>query len=103
MAGLDRLFRQDLDVALPDASMIVPERVVVERGVSGNRRFRRTGLRGKRAQGDINNFWMGHSPETMSEIYSRLDVELDLRLAEAERVGVGCTVPIVVLVSLCSN
>jgi hypothetical protein len=29
----------------------------------------------------------------MSETYSRLDLELDLRLAEAEVVGVGFAVP----------
>jgi hypothetical protein len=29
----------------------------------------------------------------MSETYSRLDLELDLRLAEAESVGVGFDVP----------
>jgi hypothetical protein len=36
---------------------------------------------------------MGHTPETMSETYSRLDLELDLRLAEAQSMGVGFTVP----------
>jgi len=62
-------------------------------GFHAFRRFRKTWLRGKRVQEDINNFWMGHAPETMSETYSRLDLELDLRLAEAESVGVGFTVP----------
>jgi len=106
MAGLDRRFRQNLDVALPDTLMIVPARVVVEGSVCGNRRFRRTWLRGKRVREDINHFWMGRSPETMSEIYSRLDVELDLRPAVAGRVGVGFTVPTVVIVSnapICSK
>ena len=32
---------------------------------------------------------MGHQPETMSELYSRMEFELDRRLDEAERVGVG--------------
>jgi integrase len=66
-----------------------------ERGMGFHafRRFRKTWLRGKRVQEDINNFWMGHAPETMSETYSRLDLELDLRLAEAESMGVGFTVP----------
>jgi integrase len=62
-------------------------------GFHAFRRFRKTWLRGKRVQEDINNFWMGHTPETMSETYSRLDLELDLRLAEAESMGVGFTVP----------
>jgi hypothetical protein len=59
------------------------------------RRFRKTWLRGERCQEDINNFWMGHQPETMSELYSRMEFELERRLDEAERVGVGFAVPIV--------
>jgi integrase len=67
-----------------------------ERGLGwhGFRRFRKTWLRGKRVQEDINNFWMGHKPTTMSELYSRLDEELELRLAEAEAMGVGFEIPI---------
>jgi integrase len=64
-------------------------------GWHGFRRFRKTWLRGRKVQEDINNFWMGHKPTTMSELYSRLDEELELRLAEAEAVGVGFDVPIV--------
>ena len=52
-----------------------------------------TWLRGKRCQEDINNFWMGHKPQTMSELYSRMDEELEQRLHEAEIVGVGFDVP----------
>jgi integrase len=59
------------------------------------RRFRKTWLRGKRCQEDINNFWMGHKPKTMSELYSRMDEELEQRLQEAEIVGVGFDVPYV--------
>jgi integrase len=67
-----------------------------ERGLGwhGFRRFRKTWLRGKRVQEDINNFWMGHQPKTMSELYSRLDEELELRLAEAEAMGVGFEIPV---------
>lgn len=57
------------------------------------RRYRNTWLRRKRCQEDIKNFWMGHKPKTMSELYSRMDEELELRLAEAEQVGVGFDVP----------
>jgi len=53
------------------------------------RRFRKTWLRGKRCQEDINIFWMGHKPKTMSEIYSHLFEEIGMRLAEAEAVGFG--------------
>jgi integrase len=62
-------------------------------GWHGFRRFRKTWLRGKRCQEDINNYWMGHQPETMSELYSRLDEDLTTRLREAEIVGVGFDVP----------
>jgi integrase len=72
-------------------------------GFHAFRRFRKTWLRGKRVQEDINNFWMGHAPETMSEMYSRLDLELDLRLAEAEAVGVGFTVPPISIAPSCSK
>jgi hypothetical protein len=36
---------------------------------------------------------MGHKPKTMSELYSRMDEELEQRLHEAEIVGVGFDVP----------
>jgi integrase len=62
-------------------------------GFHAFRRFRKTWLRGERCQEDINNFWMGHQPETMSELYSRMEFELERRLAEAENIGVGFTVP----------
>jgi integrase len=72
-------------------------------GFHAFRRFRKTWLRGKRVQEDINNFWMGHTPETMSETYSRLDLELDLRFAEAESMGVGFTVPPIPIAPSCSK
>jgi integrase len=62
-------------------------------GFHAFRRYRKTWLRGKRCQEDINNFWMGHKPQTMSELYSRMDEELEQRLQEAEAVGVGFDVP----------
>jgi hypothetical protein len=42
---------------------------------------------------DINNFWMAHKPQTMSELYSHLHEELEIRLAEAERVEYGFDLP----------
>ncbi|MGD0964787.1 MAG: hypothetical protein ABSA57_12915 [Candidatus Acidiferrales bacterium] len=58
------------------------------------RRFRNTRLRSQRCQEDISMFWMGHKPRTMSELYSRMDEELEFRLAEADRVGVGFEIPV---------
>jgi len=36
---------------------------------------------------------MAHRPQTMSELYSHLHEELQLRLDEAERVGYGFDLP----------
>ena len=57
------------------------------------KRFRKTWLRGARCLEDINNFWMAHKPKTMSEVYSHLHEDVETRLAEAERVAYGFTIP----------
>ena len=57
------------------------------------KRFRKTWLRGQRCLEDLNNFWMAHKPQTMSQLYSHLHEELQLRLDEAERVGYGFALP----------
>jgi len=62
-------------------------------GFHAFKRFRKTRLRAARCLEDLNNFWMAHKPKTMSELYSHLHEELDLRLAEAERVGYGFVLP----------
>ena len=62
-------------------------------GFHAFRRFRKTSLRGKRSQEDINNFWMGHKPKTMSELYSRMDEELEQRLEEAKWLTLASTYP----------
>ncbi len=66
-----------------------------ERGMGWHsfKRFRKTWLRGRRCLEDINNFWMAHKPQTMSELYSHLHEELEMRLAEAERVEYGFDLP----------
>jgi integrase len=62
-------------------------------GFHAFKRCRKTWLRSQRCLEDINNFWMAHRPQTMSELYSHLHEELQLRLNEAERVGYGFTLP----------
>ena len=57
------------------------------------KRFRKTWLRGQRCLEDINNFWMAHKPQTMSELYSHLNEDMQLRLEEAARVGYGFALP----------
>src|ERR1700686_4416327 len=44
-------------------------------------------------QEDIKNFWLGPKPRTMSEQYSHLFAEVELRLAEGGQVGVGFDIP----------
>jgi integrase len=54
------------------------------------RRFRNTHLRSVPALPDLITFWMGHSAKgSMTEVYSKLRENVDMRLAEAERVGLG--------------
>jgi integrase len=57
------------------------------------KRFRKTWLRGRRCLEDLNNFWLAHKPQTMSEVYSHLHEELEMRLEESERVGFGFEIP----------
>jgi hypothetical protein len=42
---------------------------------------------------DANSFWMAHKSHTMSEVYSHLHEELQMRLDEAARVGYGFALP----------
>jgi hypothetical protein len=66
-----------------------------ERGMGWHsfKRFRKTWLRGRRCLEDINNFWMAHKPQSMSELYSHLHEELEMRLDEAKRVEYGFDLP----------
>jgi len=57
------------------------------------KRLRKTWLRGRRCLEDINNFWMAHKLQTMSELCSHLHEELELRLDEAKRVEYGFDLP----------
>ena len=57
------------------------------------RRYRNTWLRGQRAQDNFLNYWMGHKPQTMTELYSKLKDDVQARLDEAERVGYGFNLP----------
>jgi hypothetical protein len=52
-----------------------------------------TWLRGQHCLEDIKKFWMAHKPTTMSEVYSHLHGDVEMHLAEAERVGYGFDLP----------
>lgn len=57
------------------------------------RRYRNTWLRLQRTQDDILKFWMGHKPQTMSELYSAVAGDLQARLMESECAGYGFYLP----------
>ena len=57
------------------------------------KRFRKTWLRGRRCLEDINNFWMARKPQTMSELYSHLHEEVEMRVEETKRVEYGFDLP----------
>jgi len=57
------------------------------------KRFRNTWLRKQRVQEDHRLHWMAHQPREMSEVYSLLKEDVPARLAEAERVGYGFSLP----------
>jgi len=67
----------------------------------GFRRFRNTWLRKERVQEDMRKFWLGRKPgksvegesADMGEVYSALKEDLSARLAEADRVGYGFSLP----------
>jgi len=69
------------------------EKKKLDAGWHSFKRFRKTWLRGQRCLEDVNNYWMAHKPQTMSELYSHLHEDVDVRLAEAERVGYGFALP----------
>jgi integrase len=57
------------------------------------KRFRNTWLRSQRCYEDLRKFWLAHKPKEMGELYSALKEDLPTRLAEAERVGCGFSLP----------
>jgi integrase len=57
------------------------------------RRYRNTWLKKQRVQEDHRLHWMAHKPKEMGEVYSALREDLPARLAEAERVGYGFSLP----------
>jgi integrase len=59
------------------------------KGFHAFRRFRESWLSEMSCNNDIKIFWMGHKPESMSELYSKLGKKTEMRLAEAERIGTG--------------
>jgi hypothetical protein len=57
------------------------------------KRFRNTWPRKQLVQEDIRLHWLAHQLKEMSEVYCMLKEDLPARLAEAERVGCGFSLP----------
>jgi len=57
------------------------------------RRFRATWLRKQKTPEDLIRLWLGHGQATVTDLYVNIDNEKAWRKKEAERVGVGFTLP----------
>jgi integrase len=58
-------------------------------GFHAFRRFRLTWLRKNGAPKDLERFWMGHAPEEVGDLYSKLKEDVAFRHEWAERIGLG--------------
>jgi integrase len=58
-------------------------------GFHAFRRFRLTWLRKNGAPKDLERFWMGHAPEEVGDLYSKLKEDVAFRQEWAERIGLG--------------
>jgi hypothetical protein len=66
-------------------------------GCHAFRRYRNAWLKKQRVQEDRRLHWMSHKPKEMGEIYSALKEDVSARLAEAERVSHGFSLPVEVV------
>jgi len=57
------------------------------------RRFRATWLRKQKTPEDLIRLWLGHGGATITDLYVNIEKEKAWRKKEAERVGVGFTLP----------
>ena len=53
------------------------------------RRFRLTWLRKNSPPKDLEHFWMGHAPEEVGDLYSKLKDDVPFRQELADRIGLG--------------
>jgi integrase len=62
-------------------------------GFHSFRRFRATTLRAKRVPEDIIRVWLGHSAGSITDRYSKLGQDVEVRREWAEKVGLGFQLP----------
>jgi len=58
-------------------------------GFHAFRRFRVTHLRKNMVPEDLIKFWIGHAPQTVTDVYSKVKNDVDFRREAAEAVGLG--------------
>jgi integrase len=58
-------------------------------GFHAFRRFRLTWLRKNNVPKDLERYWMGHAPEEVGDLYSKLKDDVSFRQEWAERAGLG--------------
>jgi integrase len=58
-------------------------------GFHAFRRFRVTHLRKNMVPEDLIKFWIGHAPQTVTDVYSKVKNDVQFRRGVAEKVGLG--------------
>jgi hypothetical protein len=58
-------------------------------GFHASRRFRLTRLRKSGVPKDLERLWMGHAPEEVGDLYSKLKDDVSFRQEWVERAGLG--------------
>ncbi len=61
-------------------------------GLHSFRRFRLTWLRRNSVPKDLEHLWMGHAPEEVGDLYSKLKDDVEFRAQWCERIGLGFSV-----------
>jgi len=68
---------------------VLKEVGAVKGGFHAFRRFRVTQLRRMHTPGDLIQFWLGHAKQTVTDVYSKLDEDVEFRKEWAEKAGLG--------------
>lgn len=63
-------------------------------GFHAFRRFRDTHLRKSRVPDGLIQFWMGHAPESMTDLYDKVRDDAEFRRFASEQAGLGFIPPV---------
>ena len=95
--GSSNIIRRHLHPALKQLGFINSHTGTHKAGNHAFRRFRNTYLRNyTQCTEGVRNFWMGHSDESMDELYDKIKEDAEFRRECAERCGFGFQLPPVV-------